>query len=103
MIENGSNSPIWKQATIFLAGVVLTGVGAWATINHAAVTREEMPNLVLAYSQSPQLQLQLTQQSKQMDEQSIKIGQLQAQVEQLQMDVARISEHLGVTARPGKP
>jgi septal ring factor EnvC (AmiA/AmiB activator) len=97
------NNPIWKQTTLFLAGVVLTGAAAWATINHSAVTRDEVPQLIAAYSQSPQLQLQLTQQSKQIDEQSTKIGQLQAQVGQLQLDVARISEHLGVTARPGKP
>ena len=41
-----SNANVWKNAAMFLAGVVLSLVVMWASYVRGAVSREEMENYV---------------------------------------------------------
>jgi hypothetical protein len=73
--ENGSVG-VWKAFTLFLAGVVLTLSAAWMTATRDAVSREEMKDEIGS----------LRKQNEDLDE----------KVNQLRVQVAAISEHLGV-------
>jgi hypothetical protein len=87
MDSNGAG--VWKTAALFLAGMVVTLGGAWITSNHDAVTRAEVPALLRTYTDE---MIAIREQNARLEE----------KVNQLQVDVARISERLGVPAHPGR-
>lgn len=91
----------WQKVALFLGGVIVSLVGALAAYPHNVVTREELPGLVASYATSgSQYTKDATDLRKQLDDQSHEIGEMRAQMQQLQVDVARISERLGVPAHP---
>jgi hypothetical protein len=80
---------IWKAAALFLAGVVVTLSGAWFSVTRDSVSRTEIPVMMKEYTD--QL-ISVREQNARMEEKMI----------QLQVDVARISERLGVPMHPGQ-
>jgi hypothetical protein len=88
---------MWQKVALFLAGIIVAGVGSFAAYPRNIVTRDELPGLVASYATSGS---QYTKDSadlrRQLDDQSHEIGEMRAQMQQLQVDVARISERLGV-------
>jgi hypothetical protein len=87
--SNGAG--VWKSATLFLAGVVLTLSAAWITATHDAISRSEMNEIVR------QLNQRMDEQVRSSSEHTERV---EAEMRQIALDVARISERLGVPARP---
>ena len=83
--ENGAG--IWKFSTAFLAGVVLSLVAAYLTVQKDVVTKGD-------------LAIVLASQQRQLDEQSGAIRELKGSVLQLDETTVRIGEHLGVATKP---
>lgn len=67
---------IWKSVALTLAGAICSLCVAWITVTRDAISRTEVE----------------TQNAR-----------LEERVRQLQIDVARISEHMGIPAHPGDP
>jgi ABC-type Fe2+-enterobactin transport system substrate-binding protein len=97
MTTESPKADAWQRMAFFLAGIIVAGVGAFASYPRNVVTRDELPTLIANYSQYNATDVQ-----RQLADSALHIGQLEAQVQQLQVDVARISEHLGVPPHPGK-
>lgn len=93
---------LYKTIATFLAGVVLSGCVSWFLGPKNAVTQQEligmMPGLISQYSPYTQDAKTLTDQLTNVRAEQAKEG---AQIEQMQIDLARVSEKLGVTAHPG--
>ena len=87
------NESPWQKVALFLAGVIVSGVGAIAAYPRNVVNRDELPALISSYSQYTK---DATDLRRQLDDQSHQIGDMQSEIQQLQVDIARISEHLGV-------
>lgn len=91
-------SDIYKTISMCLGSALVTLTAAYYAAAHNAVTHDEFPGLILQYSPYTGDQKNIQTQLNSLYEQN---GRLQTQVGQLQNDVARISEKVGVPARPG--
>jgi len=85
MTINGDG--IWKFATMFLSGVVLSLLSAYFITQKDVVTKTD-------------LNASLAMQQRQLDEQNRSIVEMKASIVQLDVDTGRIAEHLGVPAHP---
>jgi uncharacterized membrane-anchored protein YhcB (DUF1043 family) len=94
MTENNSGEAVWKNIALFLAGVVLTLIGTLTTMAHDSMPRAEVEQRIRESNQEWDHQTQL------LSDRLSRIEQTQSQMGQ---DIARISEHLGVAARPVTP
>lgn len=90
---------IYKTITLCLSSALLTLMAAYYTAARNAVTHEEMPGLILQYSPYTGDQKDIRTKLDELYQQN---GQLHSEVQQLQIDIARISEKVGVTAHPGR-
>jgi hypothetical protein len=90
-------SDIYKTATIFLAGALLSMITAYVAISRNAVTKDELPALI-------QQNNPYTQDAKdiktRLDDLKERIILLDAYQKQIGQDVADIASSTGVTARP---
>ena len=84
-MPNGES--IWKFATSFLAGVVISLIVAYFLTQKNVATKDD-------------LVLQAATQQRQIDELQRTTGEIKTSVIQLDVDTARIAEHLGVPAHP---
>jgi uncharacterized membrane-anchored protein YhcB (DUF1043 family) len=94
MTEANSGENVWKNIALFLAGVVLTMVGTLTTMAHDSIPRSEVDQKI------HDLYTQMDKQQQGLSDRLSRIEQTQSQMGQ---DIARISEHLGVSARPVTP
>lgn len=92
---------VWKSLALFLGGVILSGCVSWFLGPKNAVTQQElnsmMPGLISQYSPYTQDQKVLSEQLLTFREVQVKQG---AAIEQMQIDLARVSDKLGVPAHP---
>jgi hypothetical protein len=91
---------IWRHLFFGVVGC-LSGMLMMAfSLGHNVVTRDDVPSLIAQYSpyttDAEAIKVQLTQQAQE-------IGDMQAQIRQLDLDVARVSEKLGVHAAIADP
>lgn len=103
-----SQTDYYKSAALFLAGVVVSGGLSWFLGPKNVVTQEElriqMPALMSQFNPYMQdqtlLKEQLTNVRTDQAKQGLVLERTSSAVEQLEMDVARISDKVGVPAHP---
>lgn len=93
---------VWKSLALFLGGVILSGCVSWFLGPKNAITQQElnsmMPGYISQYSPYTQDSQALKQQLTTVREVQVQQG---AAIQQMQIDLARVSDKLGVTAHPG--
>lgn len=87
-------SPIYEKATIFLAGLLISAVGALAAVDHNSVPRSEVENM------RKELYDAMDKRDRDLSDRLARIEQSQAQMGK---DVGQIAGRLGVTASPVTP
>lgn len=89
---------IYKTATVVLASVIVTLIGAYFMAARNAVTKDELPGLIQQYSPYTTDAKDIKAKLDELRDAQVKTTE---QLHQVQIDTARIGEKLGVTASPG--
>lgn len=87
-------SPIYEKATLLLAGMLISAVGALATVDHNSVPRSELENV------RKELYDAMDKRDRDLSDRLSRIEQSQSQMGR---DVGQIAGRLGVTANPVTP
>lgn len=92
---------LYKNAALFLAGVVLSGATSWFLYPRNAITKDELDRIIPAMvsANNPYMgdAKNITTQLVALHDEQVRQG---AQIQQMAVDVGRISEKIGVTAHP---